>query len=218
MSNSLVYLVIMILVGAISFGIFIKVNKANELQRSVAKRLNFKYDPPRGFLGFSNRDFRGFLKSDKTPHISGTYRGRSLRLGVFHIRGFTDVDGYPIPESFCSTIFMDIENPSNIFLSLKTARRLAPIAEVFGVKEIHIGHNAFDHHFTINSQPKDLATSLFQSSELRDQLMWIRFPIKILVQKNKLELQGTDSVEMSYFMIFDLLCELAEVIEEYSPC
>ena len=209
MVNSLECLVIIILVGVISFLVIINVSKSNEYQRRVAKRLNFKYDPPRGF--------RGFLKSAKTPHISGTYRGRSLRLGVFHFRGSTDKYGYPIPESFTSRIVMDIENPSNSFMSLKTAGRLAKIAEAFGLKGNHTGHNAFDRRFTIICRPKDLALSVFRSPELRDRLMRIRIPIKIRVRKNRLELHGTDRVETAYFMIFDLLCDIAEAIDAFSP-
>ena len=203
--------------GVNSFLVFINMNKANELQRSLAKRLNFKYDPPRGFLGFSNRDFRGFLKSEKTPHISGTYRGRSLRLGVVHFRGgFTDEYGYTIPQSFFSRIVMDIDNPSNSFMSLKTAGLLAQIAKAFGVEGIRTGQDAFDHRFMIMSRPKEFASSVFQSPELRDQLIRMRISFKIRVRENKLELHGTTNVELSYFRIFDLLCDIAEAIEVFS--
>ena len=142
------------------------------------------------------------------PHVTGTYRSRPLTLDTF-------TRGSGKHQHTYTRIVLYVDNPANVYLALYQESVFSKIGKFFGMADIQIGDEEVDRRFIIKSKPESFAASLFTSISLRQQLLQARV-LNVEADGRELTFEQVgllNDVEYLKFL-FDLLCQLAERVEQ----
>jgi hypothetical protein len=135
-------------------------------------------------------------------HVLGLHRDRLIKLErVSGELGF-----------YSARIIVDVMNPSDKYLSVKGK----PLFYRSKGKDILVGDAELDHRFVIRCQPEYLAARIFTHANLAKQIQRVGeidlelSGYQLRCVKGGFNMKGTRG---SYFSLFDLLCDIAEIIE-----
>lgn len=141
--------------------------------------------------------------------VHGLYRGRPLRL---------DTSGDSTLESLVedTRIRVAVRNAGGAYFSLSPPM-LPALARRFPPKEqVLLGDAAFDQGFLLRGRPAEFVAAVLAPADLRQRLLQLRSGTGLVLRAEDLLLQrhGLErDVEYLHFVL-DLLCDLAERIEE----
>ena len=179
--------------------------KSEETWRDLAERTGLSLQP-RIFMARKN--------------LTGTYRGRSIKLNTVTRGDYVDVQtGYISHGDTYTRTAVSVDNPAGNIINLLEGGQF--FSRVFGAKSVQIGHKSFDRRFTIQSRPENFAASVLSSAELRKRIMLARLKPEILrldgrelyLEKKGFNVEGSRA---QFFSLFDLLCDVAEEVERTS--
>ena len=142
------------------------------------------------------------------PRVTGIHRGHTLTLDTFTRSSGKHRTTY-------TRIVLFVDNPANIYLALYQESMFSKIGKFFGMADIQIRDEEVDRRFIIKSKPENFAASLFTSISLRQQFLQARV-INVEVDGRELTFEQVgllNDVEYLKFL-FDLLCQLAERVEQ----
>ena len=98
--------------------------------------------------------------------LSGTYRGRFLRLEPV----FVGVGRYSAGAEF-TRIALDIGMPESLRRSMRERGVLDWFSQAIGAKSANIGEKGFDDRFAVRSAPGGFAASVFSSTSRRHKIV-----------------------------------------------
>ncbi len=140
--------------------------------------------------------------------VTGAYHNHPLTLDTF-------TRGSGKSRTTYTRIVLFVDNPANIYLALYQESVFSKIGKFFGMQDFQIGDEEVDRRFIIKSKPESFAASLFTSISLRQQLLQARV-LNVEVDGRELTFEQVgllNDVEYLKFL-FDLLCQLAERVEQ----
>ena len=142
------------------------------------------------------------------PRVTGAYRSHSLTLDTF-------TRGSGKHRHTYTRIVLFVNNQANVYLALYQEGVFSKIGKFFGMQDIQVGDEEVDRKFIIKSKPENYAASLFTSISLRDQLLKTR-TLNVEVDGRELTFEQMGLLtDVEYLkFLFDLLCQLAERVEQ----
>jgi hypothetical protein len=144
--------------------------------------------------------------------VHGLYRGRPVRL---------DASGDSTVESLAedTRIRVAVRNKGGAYFSLSPPM-LPALARRFPPKEqVLLGDAAFDQGFLLRGKPAEFVAGVLAPEDLRQRLLHLRSGTGLILGAKDLFLQrhGLErDVDYLHFVL-DLLCDLAERVEETPP-
>ena len=151
----------------------------------------------------------GCLRLYGDERVHGLYRGRPLRL---------DTSGDSTLESLMedTRIRVAVRNTGGAHFSLSPPM-LPALARRFPPKEqVLLGDAEFDQGFLLRGRPAEFVAAVLAPEDLRQRLLQLRSGTGLVLRAEDLLLQRhglEQDVEYLHFVL-DLLCDLAERIEE----
>jgi hypothetical protein len=140
--------------------------------------------------------------------VSGTYRGRSVRLEtVLHFN--------PLGADTTMThLTLTLNNPRQAHLTILTGAIAGKIGSLFGAGEIKTGDPDLDRKFTFRSDPPELGPRVLLHPQLR-QLLLSAPDLNLSLEKDQLlNIQMGEVKDFpTLFVLLDLLVILAWVFE-----
>jgi len=155
-----------------------------------------------------------------TPALSGTYRGRSVRLDqVIYRRGTT----------VRTRVVVGLERGPGGRLSLSPeAAPINLVAKYFGAQDVEVGDPAFDARFTLKSAPPSFAPAVLGDAGVRQKLLGERAPFLVEMEARAVRLEigyGCETADdrMRHIAVdgdrvrkvLDLACDLAAAIDAH---
>jgi hypothetical protein len=143
------------------------------------------------------------------PSVRGQYRGRDLMLYAV---------GDSVTESLSedTKIRVAVNHATRAYFSLSPPMWSA-VARVFPPKErLLVGDDEFDRAFLLRGRPEGFVAAILAPAELRQRVLGLRPGIGLMLRGTEIWLEepGLER-DVDYLQfVFDLLCDLAERVEE----
>jgi hypothetical protein len=143
----------------------------------------------------------------KSPSVNGTYHGHSLVLDTFS-RGAGN------NRTVYTRIGVEVNNPTELILSISGEGVGSGLKKMFGAKEILVGDEALDAKLFIQGSPEMTVQRLLSGTSLRQKLLETQYlNIELKSKQIVYQKRGFEANPDKLLFVFNLMADIAEAVD-----